>query len=142
MTKCVNITLTVDLDDNGEKGRTAIQSSGLLTEDENGLRLWYTEPLEEGSVVTEVRVVVTPRGLTIHRSGLVSSTMALEVGKEARWEYQTPYGKMEFPVVCSELSNTLTLAGGRIFAKYCVNTSENLQGILAVMEYLVEEVQE
>lgn len=142
MTKRVNVALTVDLDDNGEKGRTAIQSSGLLTEDENGLRLWYTELLEEGSVATEVWVAVTSEGLTIHRSGFVSSTMTLAVGKEEHWEYQTPYGEMVFPVACSELRNELTAAGGRIFAKYCVNTSGNSQGIQAEMEYLVEEVQE
>ncbi len=142
MTKRVNVTLTVDLDDNGENGHTAIQSGGILTEDENGLRLWYSEPLEEGSVVTEVTVVVTGHGVKIDRSGFVSSSMVLTVGKEECWKYQTPYGEMEIPVICLELCNELTPAGGRIFAKYCVNTSGNSQGILAVMEYLVEEVQE
>ena len=143
MSKRVNVSLTVDLEDNGEKSCTKIQESGLLSESKGSLRLWYSEPLEEGfSVVTEVTVTVTADGLGIYRSGFVSSDMILRAGEESVWKYQTPYGVMEFPVSCSKLCNELAPTGGRLFAEYCVNTEGNSQGIHATMEYLVEEVQE
>lgn len=142
MTRKVNVTLTVALKDNGEKSQTTMQSGGLLTEKDGALALWYTEPDAESDVVTEVRVAIERDKVIISRAGFVSSCMTLTEGQEERWEYQTPYGAMELPVVCSKLCNEVTPAGGRLYAEYCVNTAGDTQGIQAVLEYLVEEVQE
>ncbi len=136
----VQVRLITRQEADGDIQETVIESVGTLTAQGDALALRYTEPKTEEAYGADVRMTVWPERTLIERRGPISSHMPLASDQRQPWRYETPYGTMELPVLCTELENALTAEGGRLAAVYVVETPGEPRGIDCSMEILVEGV--
>ncbi len=136
------ITLITRQTDNGDTQENRIDTTGLLIERGGDLTLRYTEPKTEDGGGSSVRVTLENTRILMERTGPITARMPLENGRRQPWKYDTPYGAMEFSVLCTAFHNEMTAKGGRFFAAYTVDTAGNTEGMACTMEFLVKEVQE
>ena len=131
-------------EENGERDETVFQAVGLLEETENGLCLRYVEPpdAEDQSTAAAVRVTVLEGTLTIERQNpTLHSHMVLEANTPHPCRYDTLYGALDLRVVCDEVCNELTTHGGRVAARYRIDTP-GVEAFVNYMEITVKEVSE
>ncbi len=130
--------------ENDERDETAFQAIGLLEETENGLCLRYVEPpdADDDSTAAAVRVTVSDTKIIIERQNpTVQSRMVLEAGVQHPCRYDTLYGALDLRVVCDEACRELTAHGGRITARYRIDTP-GVDAFENHMEITVKEVSE
>ena len=84
--------------------------------------LTYQEVLpEEGEgegLSAEVTLTVTPRHVTMNRSGEVNNTMVFAKGKRFEGFYTTPYGAMDMAVNAREVTSRREDGRGSVHLKY------------------------
>ena len=68
-----------------------------------------------------------PRLVSLLRQGSVSTALVFEEGKRHHCMYETPYFPIELCVDTQALDNTLSFAGGRLYAAYDIE----MNGIVA-----------
>lgn len=128
----------------GETAETRFSATGLLDETERGLCLRYVEPPDEATERegAAVRTTVCGTQLIVERqSTTVNSRMTLESGQCHPFRYDTLYGGLNLHVQCDVLENKLTARGGRLFARYRVNTP-GAEAPATTLEITLKEVSE
>lgn len=130
----VQVQLITRQEADGDIQENVIESVGTLVAENGSLVLRYTEPKTEDAYGADVCMTVWPERALIERRGPISSHMPLALHQRHPWRYETPYGTMEMPVLCTATENTLTAAGGRYFAVYRVETPGEPRGLECSME--------
>ena len=128
----------------GACDETKFTAVGLLEKAEQGICLRYVEPPNEEAEgdSAAVRTTVSGGRLMIERqSPTVNSRMVLEEGCRHPCRYDTLYGGLDMHIRCDELTDELTPHGGRLFARYRVDT-HGLEPLENTLEITVKEVSE
>ena len=137
----VNVKLVTRQTDGDTVQESCIEAVGTLECRGDTWRICYTEPKTEESYGADVQMTIHIDGTLIRRKGPLSAMMPLQAGKRHTWRYDTPYGRMEFPVFCEKVNSKFTATGGRFFAAYTVETAGDASdGMRCTMEISVEEV--
>ena len=137
----VDVKLVTRQTDEDNVQESRIEAVGTFERCGDAWRLCYTEPKTEEAYGADVQMTIYVDSALIRRKGPLSATMPLQAGKRHTWKYDTPYGRMEFPVFCEKIEGKFTATGGRFFAAYTVETAgETAGGMRCTMEISVKEV--
>ena len=93
-----------------------------------GMELSYDETLLTGMAGTKTSLEIAGPRVTLKRSGMVSSHMVFEEGRQHTSLYDTPYGELSIDVQTSFLRHTLTERGGQMEIRYSISIEHATTG--------------
>ncbi len=135
-----------DLGQNGqvpEPESSNVNLTGFLKKTKQGLQVEYKEKEENGLGDTTTTIsTLGDNVISVNRVGTLSSHMVFEQGKCHTCIYDTGLFPMQLRVCTKELSNNLTLQGGKINIDYSIEIVGNLaeKNKLSVSVYPDESV--
>ncbi len=100
----VEVTLIAVQTMDGESNRTELTAVGTFEKTDDGVKIQYCEPPQEGEDGAAVSVTVRGTQTVIDRRGSTVSQMLLEAGKRHLCRYDTPYGRLMLHTRTSRLS--------------------------------------
>lgn len=90
---------------------------------EDTIYIFYKEEDPETHAITQCRLEITGKKMTIVRKGAASSQMELDVGKTTHSDYYTPFGKLELQIDTDALQSNLTDTSFRLLASYSLSSN-------------------
>lgn len=103
-------------------------TAGTLKATRSGYSLSYQESALTGMEGTTTSFDITPRRVTLTRTGLICSEMVFETGRRHLSLYDTPYGSMEVGVVARSVHSTIGEHGGELEIDYAIDIDHALAG--------------
>ena len=103
-------------------------TDGLMELRPDGMELSYDETLLTGMAGTKTSLEIAGPRVTLKRSGMVSSHMVFEEGRQHTSLYDTPYGELSIDVQTSFLRHTLTERGGQMEIRYSISIEHATTG--------------
>ena len=91
-------------------------------------KLIYSESELTGLEGTETTFTVEPFGITMERSGNVSSRMVFEEGKKHFFLYETPFGAATMGINTHKIKNRLSENGGDMEIDYALDFDSSFLG--------------
>jgi len=113
--------------DGGEADITELQAVGTIKKEDDGLTVIYDDSMSVGVKGVTAKLKAFDSGLiTIERDGVLEHKLIVEKDKRHLCLYTTPYGNMTVGVFGSEVENSLTEKGGKLFMKYSLDINSGL----------------
>lgn len=111
-----------------EPEKSSVFINGYMKKTRDGIQVEYKENEDSGlgDTVTTISSFNDNRTVSVNRVGQISSHMVFEKGKSHTCIYDTGYFPMQLRICTKELSNNLTLQGGKIDIDYSVEIVGNL----------------
>ena len=134
MKKDVKITVVGTQSAGGNTDTVEITTMGTYEKTADGLRLVYSEMLDEK---TTVNTVFTVKGqlVNINRKGDYATNMMIQNGKRHHCHYRTPYGDL----LMGTYGEELTVEAGRIRLEYTLDPNASLLSRNSVeISYILE----
>ena len=105
MKREVLINIDTDITSDGEKGTISELYKGELMDSEKDMAsyIFYKETSEDGSI-TDCRMIIKGRSLTLRKAGASVTVMEFEKGHECEISYSTMYGSMDFVLLTDNIS--------------------------------------
>ena len=123
----ISIIGTQQLDD-GSDDSVELITSGKYSFNDGTSKLIYSESELTGLEGTETTFTVEPFGITMERSGAVSSRMVFEEGKKHFFLYETPFGAATMGINTHKIKNLLREDGGDMEIDYAVDFDSSFVG--------------
>lgn len=108
---------SIQIDKTGEKEELSFSTTGKLYQKKFGYYLRYEEELGTDQLTTTT-LKIKDEVLTLIRDGAVRMKQDFEAGKTGSFDYQTPYGKLEFDLEVEQVYIETGAKQGRIELKY------------------------
>lgn len=129
MTKDVMISIRgLQEYENADNDSIELVTAGTLERTEHGYSLSYQESAITGMEGTTTSFEISPRMVTLTRTGMVCSQMVFEAGRRHLSLYQTPYGSMEVGVAARSVRSTIGEQGGELEIDYAIDIDHALAG--------------
>lgn len=114
--------------ENTDSDSIELVTAGTLERTEQGYFLSYQESAITGMEGTTTSFEISPRMVTLTRTGVVCSQMVFEAGRRHLSLYQTPYGSMEVGVAARSVHSTIGEQGGELKIDYAIDIDHALAG--------------
>ena len=105
----------------GEPDQIELLTDGLMELRPHGVKLSYDETVLTGMEGTKTSLEINGPRVILQRSGMVSSRMVFEEGRQYTSLYDTPYGELSVDVQTSFLRHSLTEHGGEMEIRYSIS---------------------
>lgn len=107
---------------------SSMHVNGFMKKTKQGIQVEYTENEESGmgNTVTTISTLGNNRVVSVNRVGQLNSHMIFEEGKCHTCIYDTGFFPMQLRVCTKELTNNLSIQGGKINIDYSVEIVGNL----------------
>ncbi|MGI6028310.1 MAG: DUF1934 domain-containing protein [Candidatus Heteroscillospira sp.] len=113
---------------NGETDSMELSTDGQYSFGKNGAVFSYMESELTGLEGTKTTFLVRRGGVTMNRTGALTSRMIFEPGENHRFLYETPYGSATMGLETHTIRSELTEHGGELEIEYSTDVEHNLIG--------------
>jgi len=115
-------------DQNSEPETSSVRINGFMKKTKNGIQVEYIEDENSGmgNTVTTISTLGNNKVISVSRVGQLNSHMVFEQGKCHTCIYDTGFFPMQLRVCTKELSNNLSLQGGKLNIDYSIEIVGNL----------------